>query len=44
MAPFRAPLLVEPVQVVSFLMTEKMLRGIKERAENIAVPPKPNRP
>jgi len=28
-----APLLVEPVQVASFLMTQKMLRGIKDRAE-----------
>ena len=28
-----AALVVEPVQVVSFLMTEKMLRGIRDRAE-----------
>jgi len=28
-----APLLVEPVQVVSFVMTQKMLRGIRDRAE-----------
>ena len=28
-----APLLVEPVEVVSFAMSRKMLRGIKERAE-----------
>jgi hypothetical protein len=28
-----ALLLVEPVQVVSFLMTQKMLRGIRDRAE-----------
>jgi hypothetical protein len=32
---WRAPLLVEPVQVVSFLMTQKMLRGIRDRAERI---------
>jgi hypothetical protein len=31
-----APLLVEPVQVVSFLMTQKMLRGIRNRAERVA--------
>jgi hypothetical protein len=30
-----APLLVEPGQVVSFLMTQKMLRGIRDRAERI---------
>jgi len=34
-----APLLAEPVQVVSFLMTQKMLRGIRDRAERIAAPP-----
>ena len=28
-----APLLVEPVEAVSFVMSRKMLRGIKERAE-----------
>lgn len=28
-----APLLVEPIQVVSFVMSQKMLRGIKRRAE-----------
>jgi hypothetical protein len=28
-----APLLVEPVQLISFVMSEKMLRGIRERAE-----------
>jgi hypothetical protein len=43
-----APLLVEPVQVVSFLMSQKMLRGIRDRAERIAAPPPesppPNRP
>lgn len=30
-----APLLVEPVQVVSFVMSQKMLRGIRDRAERI---------
>lgn len=28
-----APLLVEPVELISFVMSQKMLRGIKERAE-----------
>jgi hypothetical protein len=28
-----APLLVEPVEVISFLMHQKMLRGIRDRAE-----------
>ena len=28
-----APLLVEPVQAISFVMTQKMLRGIRGRAE-----------
>jgi hypothetical protein len=28
-----APLLVEPVELVSFVMTRKMLRGIRDRAE-----------
>jgi hypothetical protein len=28
-----APLLVEPVEAISFVMTQKMLRGIRERAE-----------
>ncbi|MDQ2874854.1 MAG: hypothetical protein M3Y33_08695 [Actinomycetota bacterium] len=28
-----APVLIEPVQVISFVMTQRMLRGIKERAE-----------
>jgi hypothetical protein len=32
-----AALIVEPTQVVSFLMSQRMLRGIKERAER-AVP------
>lgn len=34
-----APVLVEPVQVVSFVMSQKMLRGIRDRAERIATPP-----
>jgi hypothetical protein len=28
-----APLLVEPVQAISFVMTQKMLRGIRDRSE-----------
>ena len=28
-----SPLLIEPVEVISFLMSRKMLRGIKDRAE-----------
>jgi hypothetical protein len=28
-----APLLVEPVEIISFVMTQKMLRGIRDRAE-----------
>ena len=28
-----APLLIEPVCAVAFVMTRKMLRGIKQRAE-----------
>lgn len=31
-----APLLVEPVEAVSFLMSRKMLRGIRDRAEEAA--------
>jgi hypothetical protein len=31
-----AALIVEPTQVVSFLMSQRMLRGIKERAERAA--------
>jgi hypothetical protein len=31
-----APLLVEPVTVISFLMSQKMLRGIRDRAERAA--------
>jgi hypothetical protein len=34
-----ASLLVEPVEAVSFVMTQKMLRGIRDRAERTAVPP-----
>jgi hypothetical protein len=30
------PLLVEPVEVISFVMTQKMLRGIRNRAERTA--------
>jgi hypothetical protein len=32
-----APFLLEPVQVISFVMTQRMLRGIKERAERSAL-------
>jgi hypothetical protein len=32
-----APLLVEPVAVISFVMSQKMLRGIRDRAEEEAV-------
>jgi hypothetical protein len=32
-----APLIVEPTVVASFVMSQKMLRGIKHRAERIAV-------
>jgi len=31
-----APLLVEPVEAVSFVMSQKMLRGIRDRAERAA--------
>jgi hypothetical protein len=31
-------LLVEPVEAVSFVMSQKMLRGIRDRAERTAVP------
>lgn len=31
-----APLLVEPVEAISFVMTQKMLRGIRDRAERTA--------
>ncbi len=37
------PLLVEPVEVVSLVMTQKMLRGVRDRAERTAVPPAKNR-
>jgi hypothetical protein len=30
-----APLLVEPIEVASFVMTQKMLRGIRVRAERV---------
>ena len=32
------PLLVEPVEAISFVMSQKMLRGIRDRAERTAVP------
>jgi hypothetical protein len=38
-----ARLLVEPVEAVSFVMSQKMLRGIKNRAERIALPLKSGR-
>jgi hypothetical protein len=31
-----APLIIEPVQVVSFVMSQRMLRGIRDRAERHA--------
>jgi hypothetical protein len=35
-----APLLVEPVEFISFVMSQRMLRGIKERAERaVPLPP-----
>jgi len=39
-----APLVVEPVEAVSFVMSQKMLRGIRERAERAAVTPAAERP
>jgi hypothetical protein len=39
-----APYLLEPVQLISFVMTQRMLRGIKERAENSALSTAPRRP
>jgi hypothetical protein len=33
-----APFLVEPVEAVSFVMTQKMLRGIRDRAERPGAP------
>jgi hypothetical protein len=32
-----APLLVEPVELISFVMSQRMLRGIRERAERAVV-------
>jgi hypothetical protein len=32
----RARFIVEPVEAVSFVMTQKMLRGIRDRAEQVA--------
>ena len=32
-----APLLVEPVEAISFVMTQKMLRGIRDRVERVDV-------
>jgi hypothetical protein len=34
-----APVLVELVEVFSFTMTQKMLRGIRDRAERTSAPP-----
>ena len=34
-----APLLVEPAEAISFLMSQKMLRGIRDRAERTALIP-----
>jgi hypothetical protein len=31
-----APLLIEPVEALSFVMSQKMLRGIRDRAERVA--------
>jgi len=33
-----APLLVEPVAVVAFVMSQRMLRGIRDRAEQAGQP------
>ena len=33
-----ARLLVEPAAAISFIMSQKMLRGIRDRAENTAAP------
>lgn len=35
-----APLLVEPVAVVSFVMSQKMLRGVRDRAERTGGSPR----
>jgi hypothetical protein len=32
-----APLIVEPTAVLAFVMSERMLRGIRDRAERAAV-------
>jgi hypothetical protein len=34
-----APLIVEPTAMVAFVMSQKMLRGIRDRSERTAVPP-----
>jgi hypothetical protein len=34
-----APLLVEPAALLSFVMSQKMLRGIRDRAERTALVP-----
>jgi hypothetical protein len=39
-----ARLLVEPVELVSFVMTRKMLRGIRDRAEPLGPSPRLVRP
>jgi hypothetical protein len=33
-----APLLVEPIELISFVMSQKMLRGIKQRVEAVSRP------
>ena len=38
-----ARFLVEPVEAVSFVMSQKMLRGIRDRAEQVASPWEPAR-
>jgi hypothetical protein len=37
-----APLIVEPAAMVSFVMSQKMLRGIRDRAERTALVPQPS--
>src|SRR6266568_1912156 len=39
-----APMLVEPVQFISLLMTQRMLRGIKQRAERATRTAPPSEP
>jgi hypothetical protein len=39
-----APLLVEPVELISFVMSQRMLRGIRERAERVPPIPPGNEP